>query len=71
MYRSERVKQLCEIEADLSAVPERNFPTRTGTDGKRYYVINYRIRITYHSAYTKYELLYNGRNYDEVRAEYV
>ena len=42
-----------------------------GRDSKLYYKLNYEIEITYFSAYTKYELIYDGYNYGPVTAEYV
>ena len=65
------VTKLATIPADLSRIPTYKFPTETGTDGKVWYVIDYEIRITYLSAYTKYELFYKRTNLGEVMAEYV
>ena len=42
-----------------------------GKDGMLYYKVNFQIQMTCYSAYTKYELIYNGVNYGLVTAEYV
>ena len=63
--------QLVKIEADLSRIPEKRIPKTKGADGKMYYRLDYAIRVTYLSAYTKYELIYGGKNYGLVTAEYV
>ncbi|KAL6717539.1 hypothetical protein ACLMJK_005454 [Lecanora helva] len=65
------VQHLVTIHADLSRVPEHLMPTKRGADGEKYYRIKYEIQITYHSAYTTYELIYNDVNYGAVNAEYV
>ena len=63
--------RLVNAKADLSLVPLAAFPKVTGADGRSYFEVAYEIEITYYSAYTKYELIYDGKNYGPVAAEYV
>ena len=65
------VLQLVDVEADLSQIPLAAFPKVMGADGCSYYKISFKFEITYYSAYTNYELIYDGKNYGPVRAEYV
>lgn len=65
------VRKLTQLRADLSKIPTHLLPTKKGADGHVYYKIEYDIQVTYYSAYTKYELFYNGINYGSVSAEYV
>lgn len=60
-----------DVKADLSQIPFSAFPRFTGADGRSYIKIDIQIEITYYSAYTKYELIYDGKNYGPVAAEYV
>lgn len=62
---------LVNVKADLSPIPLASFRKATGADGRTYYKIDFQIEITYYSAYTKFELIYNGKNYGRVSAEYV
>lgn len=65
------VATLVKVEADFARVPNLALPTQLGHDLKLYYVVEYEIEVTYYSAYTKYELIYDGVNYGAVTAEYV
>ena len=62
---------LVAVKADLRLIPLAAFPKSTGADGHSYYKITFEIEITFYSAYTKYELIYAGKNYGPVAAEYV
>lgn len=62
---------LVQVTADLSCIPEYQIPKCMGEDGHYYYKISFDVEVTYFSAYTKYELVYNGVNYGPVAAEYV
>jgi len=62
---------LVTVKADLSRIPERDLRKEMGSDGREYYVIHYEVEITYYSAYTKYELIYNDANYGLIATEYV
>lgn len=63
--------QLVVVKADLSQIPLAAFRKETGADGRPYYIVEFKIEITYYSAYTKFELIYDGKNYGPVAAEYV
>ena len=65
------VLRLVDVKADLSQIPLAAFPKVRVADGCLYYIVEFKLEITFYSAYTKYELIYNGKNYGPVRAEYV
>ena len=65
------VLRLVDVKADLSQIPLAAFPKVMGANGRWYYRVKFQIEITCYSAYTKYELIHNGKNYGPVRAEYV
>ena len=67
----DRLQRLVTVHADLSRVPKDRIPKRRGFNGEMHYYILFDIEITYLSAFTKYELIYDGKNYGPVRAEYV
>ena len=68
---TESVTQLVKVEADLSRIPIKKIPKVKGADGKMYYKLDYAIQVTYMSAYTTYELIYDRVNYGLVTSEYV
>ncbi len=63
--------KLVAVTADLSRIPSSRMPLVKGADEKMYYKIDYQIQITFFSAYTTYELIHDGVNYGQVKAEYV
>ena len=63
--------ELVQVEADLSRIPTHLIKQTVGADGALYYKYDYQIEVTHFSAYTKYELIYQGVNYGSVAAEYV
>ncbi|KAG8530983.1 uncharacterized protein KY384_004340 [Bacidia gigantensis] len=65
------VQKLVSVNADLSRISPSLLPTKMGADGAMYYIIKYKIQVTYHSADTVYELIHNDINYGRVKAEYV
>lgn len=65
------VKHLARLTADLSCIPVGELTQKMGKDGQMYYVIYYEIEMTYHSAETKYALVYKSVKYASVTAEYV
>lgn len=71
LFHADEVATLVVITADFKRIPTTAFPTKLGADHQLYYVLHYEIEITYYSAYTKYELIYDGVNYGPVAAEYV
>ena len=62
---------LVTVKADLSRLPLESLEQKTGVDGEEYYKIEYEVEVTYYSAHTKCELIYDGKNYGAVKAEYV
>ena len=62
---------LVKLNADLGQIAESKLCRRKGADGEHYYHTSYEIEVTYYSAHTKYELIYDGHNYGAVSAEYV
>ena len=68
---ADEVVNLVQVTADFRQIPTHVFPTTIGKDQQLYYDLEFEIEITYYSAYTKYELIYNGTNYGPVSAEYV
>ena len=68
---TESVTRLVNVTADLSRISATKIPQTRGADGKMYYQLAYDIEVTYYSAYTKYELIYQKVNYGSVTAEYV
>ena len=65
------VNKLLTLRADLSAISLQQLPTEQGLDDKMYYIIFFEVEVTFFSAYTKYELIYEGTNYGAITAEYV
>ena len=65
------VLELVDVKADLSQIPLTAFPKVLGANGRSFYKVSYNIEMTCYSAYTKYELVHNGKNYGPVHAEYV
>lgn len=65
-------RDLVTLDADLSHLTDKELiPTIvTCKDGKKYYNISGAVEATYYSASTKYVLLYMGKRYDTVTAEY-
>ena len=69
--KADGVVQLVQVKADLSQIPIATFPKLMGADGQFYYRVCIDVEVTYYSAYTSYELIYQGKNYGPVRVEYV
>jgi hypothetical protein len=55
------VEQFAELTADLSKIPTVCLHKEQGWDGKLYYDIQFSIEVTYLSASTKYEFIYEGK----------
>ncbi|MCJ1427056.1 hypothetical protein MMC29_004959, partial [Sticta canariensis] len=68
LYENSNVIELVELTADLSLVPAKKFPQKRHQTGIPYYFFSYQIEVTYFSAYTKYELIYDNINYGAVSA---
>ncbi|KAI1121719.1 hypothetical protein F5Y10DRAFT_271794 [Nemania abortiva] len=69
--RTEAVKALCHLTADLGAIPDNQLDQRQGSDGRMYYHLQFDLELVYHSASTQYTLIHKGRRYATVEAEYV
>ncbi|RWA06849.1 hypothetical protein EKO27_g8246 [Xylaria grammica] len=69
--RSGSVKLLCRLTADLSSIPDEKLDKRMGADGRMYYYIPFEVEAIYRSAWTQYTVIYKGKRYDTVSAEYV
>ncbi len=65
------IQELVRINADLSRISINDIPVESGADGQAYYVVDFSIEVTFYSAYTTYELIYQDRSYGLVTAEYV
>ncbi|MCJ1304113.1 hypothetical protein MMC08_006925 [Hypocenomyce scalaris] len=71
MYEGNGVSGLVTLTSDLSRIPMTRLEKVKGNNRKKYHKIHFSIQVTFHSAYTTYELIHQGKNYGAVRAEYV
>ncbi|RFU34294.1 hypothetical protein B7463_g2070, partial [Scytalidium lignicola] len=73
IHQATQGRDLVTLEADLSHLTEKDLERTiiTCADGRKYYNISGAVEATYYSASTKYVLLYMGKRYDTVTAEYV
>ncbi|KAH8804541.1 hypothetical protein F5884DRAFT_417421 [Xylogone sp. PMI_703] len=73
VHQAAQGRDLVTLEADLSHLTEKDLERTmiTCADGNKYYNISGAVEATYYSASTKYVLLYMGKRYDTVTAEYV
>lgn len=60
-----------KLSADLSSIPERQLHRKRGADNELYYNVDFDIEMTCYSASTKFTLIYEGKEYHTVTAEYV
>ncbi|KAG0650908.1 hypothetical protein D0Z07_2774 [Hyphodiscus hymeniophilus] len=67
------VLKLATLTGDLSHLEKSDLEKMitTRNDGKKYYAVKLAIEATFHSASTTYVLLFHGKRYDTVTAEYV
>lgn len=65
------VREIARLEVPLYRLPKKSFEIRHGQDGQQWYIIDFALRATCHSAETYYDLMYKGKNYGRVIAEYV
>jgi len=72
VHRTSNVKVLVRLEADLSHITRSELKNMVERfpDGNKYYKFSGEIEATFSSASTKYVLLYGGKRYDTVTAEY-
>lgn len=71
LARDDNVSRLCKVEADVSHIPETKLARRKGADGQIYYELAIQIEAVYLSASTQYTMIYDGKRYNSVTAEYV
>ncbi|KAI1427735.1 hypothetical protein F5Y12DRAFT_792035 [Xylaria sp. FL1777] len=69
--RSDSVKLLCRLNADMRSIPDDQLDQRLGVDGRMYYCLEFEIEAIYQSASTKYTLIHKDKRYDTVSSEYV
>ncbi|KAI0475390.1 hypothetical protein GGR56DRAFT_645823 [Xylariaceae sp. FL0804] len=69
--KTRNVEKLCALTADLRTIPEYEIDKKLGHDGRMYYVVHYDIENLFRGAMTEYTLIYKGKRYDTVTAEYV
>lgn len=49
----------------------KDLPIATGAHGKRFYVVDFTLRVVFHGSETVYELRHEGKGHGRVEAEYV
>ncbi|KAL8748178.1 MAG: hypothetical protein Q9184_007499, partial [Pyrenodesmia sp. 2 TL-2023] len=65
------VSVVTRLQVPLDRLAKRNFKIRTGEDGRKWYIVDYKLQVTYYSSETVYELRDDIRGYGRVEAEYV
>lgn len=63
------IEHVCELEADLTAIPPREFVRKRAPDGTLYYKLLYSIGMTFRNTIA-FELIFNGKVYETVFAKY-
>ncbi|KAG6354698.1 hypothetical protein INS49_004716 [Diaporthe citri] len=69
--KTETVRELCTVEADLSQIPESQMTKVQGIDGFMYFSTNGQIEIVYKSQTITFTLIYNGQRYNSVTADFL
>jgi len=69
VFLTPAIEPVCELEADLTAIPPREFVRKRASDGTLYYKLLYSIGMTFRNTIA-FELLFNGRAYETVFAKY-
>ena len=69
MNLTSAIEQVCELEADLTAIPPREFVRKRASDGTLYYKLLYSIGMTFRNTIA-FELIFNGRAYETIFAKY-
>ncbi|EKG14291.1 Heat shock protein Hsp70 [Macrophomina phaseolina MS6] len=70
LHKDDQVSELVEVTADLNRIPEHEFNREFGSNNQEYYKLDFDIEMKCESATTEYRLVYRGKRYDVVRAEY-
>jgi hypothetical protein len=63
------IEPVCELQADLTAIPPSEFTRKKGPDGAFYYKLLYAIAMTFKNSIT-FELIFNGKAYETIFAKY-
>jgi hypothetical protein len=63
------VEKVCEIQADLTTIPQSELTRQRAPDGSLYYKLLYAIAMTFRNSIT-FELIYNGKTYETAFAKY-
>ncbi|KAI1759127.1 hypothetical protein GGR53DRAFT_471636 [Hypoxylon sp. FL1150] len=71
LARNGNVQVLCRVRANLDGIPETELERKVGVDGIMYYQLDVQLEAVYRSASTEYTLIYKGKRYQTVTAEYV
>ncbi|KAL9625213.1 MAG: hypothetical protein Q9160_000615 [Pyrenula sp. 1 TL-2023] len=71
LYKLDGVRDLAEVKANLTSIPEAEIDQEPGADDQVYYKVNLDIEMTCFSAWTVFALLYKGKRYDTVTAAFV
>ena len=68
-YLIQAIQHVCELEADLTSIPPREFLRKRAPDGLLYYKLLYSIAMTFRNTIA-FELWFNGKAYETVFAKY-
>lgn len=63
------IEHVCELEADLTSIPPREFVRKRAPDGTLYYKLLYNIGMTFRNTIA-FELIFNGKTYETIFAKY-
>lgn len=63
------IDQVCELQADLTSIPPREFQQKRSANGAMYYQLLYAIAMTFKNSIT-FELIFNQKAYETVLAKY-
>ncbi|KAL8846467.1 MAG: hypothetical protein Q9221_008451 [Calogaya cf. arnoldii] len=66
-----QVKEVTHLTVPLQKLPKKDFKVRQGEDGQDWWIIDFTLRATCHSAETYYDVTHNGKTYERVTTEYV
>jgi len=70
-YIDDTCRQHVLLTADLSGIPKSNFILKLGQNTEFYYQVHYSIEATFYSAEFKFELMYGGKKYATVTANWL
>ncbi|KAG8164168.1 hypothetical protein KVR01_006086 [Diaporthe batatas] len=70
LSKTENVRELCAVDADLSLIPESQMVKRRGTDGFMYFSTDGEIEIVYRAQTIRFTLIYKGVRYNSVNVDF-